>query len=60
MAAQLTIFEGTDRRPEWAIDDATRAAGRAGIAQARAALQDALEARRRREVVVPAPSRQAA
>lgn len=44
------MFESEARRePEWEIDEATRAAGRKGIAQARAALEAALEARRQRE-----------
>ena len=42
------------RRPEWTIDEATRAAGRKGIAQARAALEAALAARRQREAAAPA------
>ena len=49
------MFEPEARRePEWAIDEATRAAGRKGIAQARAALAAALEARRRREAAAAA------
>jgi hypothetical protein len=55
MAGQLSIFERkvssqqSGRRPAWLIDEATKAAGRRGIAAARAALQAALEARRQRE-----------
>lgn len=39
MARQLTLLEIP---PTWRLDDATREAGRQGIAQARASLQAAL------------------
>ncbi len=41
MARQLTLLEIP---PEWHLDDATRAAGRRGIAAARASLQAAIAA----------------
>lgn len=40
MERQLTLLETA---PEWRIDDETRAIGRAGIAEARRALQEALQ-----------------
>jgi hypothetical protein len=39
---QLRLHVGAaDRHPEWRLDDETRAVGRRGIAQARAALRSA-------------------
>ena len=39
---QLQLHVGeADRHPEWRLDDETRAVGRRGIAQARAALRSA-------------------
>jgi hypothetical protein len=43
MARQLTLL---DTPPAWRIDEATREAGRRGIAEARASLQAALAAER--------------
>ncbi len=43
MARQLSLL---DTPPAWRIDDATREAGRRGIAAARASLQAALAAER--------------
>ena len=40
MERQLLLLE--ENPPEWRIDDETRAVGRAGIADARRALRDAL------------------
>ena len=40
MTAQLILLE--DRAPDWRIDDRTREIGRKGIAEARAALREAL------------------
>jgi hypothetical protein len=47
MARQLTLL---DTPPAWRIDEATREAGRRGIAEARASLQAALAAERSAEV----------
>jgi hypothetical protein len=41
MERQLVLLD--ENPPEWRIDDETRAIGRAGIAEARAALQEALQ-----------------
>ena len=46
MARQLTLL---DTPPAWRIDEATREAGRRGIAEARATLQAALAAQRSAE-----------
>jgi hypothetical protein len=46
MARQLTLLE---LPPSWRLDDATRAAGRRGVAEARATLQAALAARQSAE-----------
>jgi hypothetical protein len=46
MARQLTLL---DTPPTWRIDEATREAGRRGIAEARASLQAAIAARRSTE-----------
>ena len=46
MARQLTLL---DTPPAWRIDEATREAGRRGIAEARASLQAALAAERSAE-----------
>jgi hypothetical protein len=46
MARQLTLLEVP---PSWRLDDATRAAGRRGVAEARATLQAALAARQSAE-----------
>ena len=46
MARQLTLL---DTPPAWRIDEATREAGRRGIAEARATLQAAIAARRSAE-----------
>lgn len=43
MAHQLTLIE---LAPSWRLDDATREAGRRGVAEARATLQAALASRR--------------
>ena len=42
MAAQLSLL---DTPPEWRIDEATREAGRRGVAEARASLEAAIAAR---------------
>ena len=41
MSLQLVLIDDSDR--DWRIDDETRAIGRAGIAEARQALQAALQ-----------------
>lgn len=41
MERQLVLLE--EDAPEWRLDDETRAVGRAGIADARQALRDALQ-----------------
>ncbi len=46
MARQLTLL---DTPPSWRIDEATREAGRRGVAEARASLQAALAAQRSAE-----------
>ena len=46
MARQLTLLETP---PAWLIDEATREAGRRGVAEARATLQAAIAARRSAE-----------
>jgi len=46
MARQLTLL---DTPPAWRLDEATREAGRRGIAEARASLQAALAAQRSAE-----------
>ena len=46
MARQLTLLEVP---PSWRLDDATRAVGRRGVAEARATLQAALAARQSAE-----------
>jgi hypothetical protein len=46
MARQLTLL---DTPPAWQIDEATREAGRRGVAEARATLQAAVAARRSAE-----------
>ena len=43
MARQLTLL---DTPPAWRIDEATREAGRRGVAEARATLEAAVAARR--------------
>jgi hypothetical protein len=46
MARQLTLL---DTPPTWQIDEATREAGRRGVAEARASLEAAVAARRSAE-----------
>ena len=46
MARQLTLL---DTPPQWQIDEATREAGRRGVAEARATLEAAITARRAAE-----------
>ncbi len=46
MARQLTLL---DTPPAWRIDEATKAVGRKGLAEARAALQAAIAAQRQAE-----------
>ena len=46
MARQLTLL---DTPPAWRIDEATREAGRRGVAEARATLEAAIAARRSAE-----------
>ncbi|MET0904323.1 MAG: hypothetical protein ABWZ52_13875 [Acidimicrobiales bacterium] len=46
MAGQLTLL---DTPPAWRIDEATREAGRRGVAEARATLAAAIAARRSAE-----------
>ena len=46
MERQLVLID--ENPPEWQIDDETRAIGRAGIAEARQALQAALQRSSRR------------
>jgi hypothetical protein len=46
MAGQLTLL---DTPPAWRIDEATREAGRRGVAEARAILEAAIAARRSAE-----------
>jgi hypothetical protein len=46
MTRQLSLLEV---RPSWRLDDATREAGRRGVAEARAALQAAMAAARAAE-----------
>jgi hypothetical protein len=46
MARQLTLL---DTPPAWQIDEATREAGRRGVAEARATLEAAIAARRSAE-----------
>jgi len=46
MAGQLTLL---DTLPQWRIDEATREAGRRGVAEARATLEAAVAARRAAE-----------
>jgi hypothetical protein len=46
MAGQLTLL---DSPPVWRIDEATREAGRRGVAEARATLEAAIAARRSAE-----------
>ena len=46
MAGQLTLL---DTPPAWRIDEATREAGRRGVAEARATLEAAVAARRSAE-----------
>jgi hypothetical protein len=53
MARQLTLL---DTPPAWRIDEATREAGRRGIAEARASLQAALAAQRSAEAGEEHPS----
>ena len=48
MARQLTLL---DTPPAWRIDEATREAGRRGIAEARASLQAAVAAQHSAEAV---------
>ena len=48
MARQLTLL---DTPPAWRIDEATREAGRRGIAEARASLQAAVAAQHAAEAV---------
>ena len=40
MERQLILIE--ERQPDWRLDEHTREVGRAGVAQARAALREAL------------------
>ena len=40
MERQLILID--DRQPDWRLDEHTREVGRAGVAQARAALREAL------------------
>ena len=57
MARQLTLLESP---PSWRIDEATKAAGRKGIAEARATLQAALAAQADAATDTPATRRSAA
>jgi len=52
MARQLTLL---DSPPTWQIDEATREAGRRGVAEARKTLQAAIAARRSAEASKAAP-----
>ena len=52
MARQLTLL---DSPPVWQIDEATREAGRRGVAEARKTLQAAIAARRSAEASKAAP-----
>ncbi len=52
MARQLTLL---DTPPSWRIDEATREAGRRGVAEARAALAAAEAARRAADVAKATP-----
>jgi hypothetical protein len=54
MERQLILIE--ERQPDWRLDEHTREVGRAGVAQARAALRQALA----RPSGEPAPTRHAA
>jgi hypothetical protein len=53
MAGQLSLL---DAPPEWRIDEATREAGRRGVAEARASLEAAIAARRSAEAAREHPS----
>lgn len=57
MARQLTLLESS---PTWRIDEATKAAGRKGIAEARASLRAALAAQADPATDTPAARRPAA
>ncbi len=52
MARQLTLL---DTPPSWRIDEATREAGRRGVAEARATLAAAVAARRADEGATSSP-----
>jgi hypothetical protein len=57
MARQLTLL---DPPPAWRLDEATKAAGRKGLAEARAALAAAVAAQRPLERTTPHQRRTAA
>lgn len=57
MARQLTLL---DTPPSWRLDAATKAAGRKGIAEARATLRAALAAQAQASSATPATRRSAA
>lgn len=57
MARQLTLL---DTPPTWRLDEATKAVGRKGLADARAALQAAIAAQHRTEPGTPHQRRTAA
>jgi hypothetical protein len=40
-ATQLRLLPGTERRPDWLLDDRTRTLGRRGVAEAREVLRRA-------------------
>ena len=52
MARQLSLLEAP---PSWRIDEATREAGRRGVAEARATLAEAVAARRAAEAAKGTP-----
>jgi hypothetical protein len=55
----LHVGDGADR-PDWRLDDETRAVGRRGIAQARAALRSARADHLGRDADAPDPAHEAA
>jgi hypothetical protein len=57
MARQLTLL---DTPPAWRIDEATKAVGRKGLAEARASLQAAMAAQHRAAEAAPHQRRSAA
>jgi hypothetical protein len=57
MARQLTLI---DTPPTWRLSEATKAAGRKGVAEARAKLQEALARQAERSERAPASRRPAA